>query len=380
LGALGARETHAAITAPVRAAPRLPPVPVPPLAAARVEPGRIVKITVGLRPFRPAGPNHTIERVGRQTVVHAYGHGGSGWSLSWGVAGWVAEEALRTGAREIAVLGCGAIGLTTARVLQRAGARVTIYAKDRPPAVTSSVATGVWSPDSRFCLAEQLTPRLAQQWEAMSRASYHQFQHLLGLPGAPVEWCDRYALSDVPFAEAQRERDAREEPKMAKLQERLKGLVPPGEELPRKGHPFAVRHVRRSTSMVFNLTAYAKLLVDDFVAEGGRIVRRELRAVGELAELPEPTLVNATGLGARELFGDTTLVPVRGQLAVLVPQPEVNYGLNYRDVSLVPRRDGLVVQLRNDADYGRDDLTADRAEADAALAVLAGVYATMRAG
>lgn len=375
LGFLGVRGASAAEAVP---APKPLLVPVPPLAIVRAEPGRVVKLTVGLRPFRPAGPNDSVEQVGAQTVVHAYGHGGSGWSLSWGVGGQAAQAALGTGEREIAVLGCGAIGLTTATLLQRAGARVTIYAKDRPPHVTSALATGVWSPDSRICLAEHATPAFAEKWERWCRDSFRQFQHQLGLPGAPVEWCDRYALSDVPFAQAQRERDALEEPKMAKLQERVKGLTPPGEELPRRLHPFAQRHVRRSASMVFNLTAYMKLLIDGFVAEGGRIVARELRAVADLGQLPERTVVNATGLGARELFGDKSLVPVRGQLAVLVPQPEVNYGLNYRDVSLVPRRDGLVVQLRNDADYGRDDLTPDRAETDGALAVLAGVYAGMR--
>ena len=33
----------------------------------------------------------------------------------------------------VAVIGCGALGLTSAILLQQAGARVTIYAKERPP-------------------------------------------------------------------------------------------------------------------------------------------------------------------------------------------------------------------------------------------------------
>ncbi len=48
------------------------------------------------------------------------------------------------------MIGCGALGLTAALIAQRAGARVTIYAKERMPDIRSARATGVWSPDSRI--------------------------------------------------------------------------------------------------------------------------------------------------------------------------------------------------------------------------------------
>ena len=59
---------------------------------------------------------------------------------------------MAAGEREVAVIGCGALGLTSAILLQRAGARVTIYAKERPPEVRSARATGSWTPDSRIAL------------------------------------------------------------------------------------------------------------------------------------------------------------------------------------------------------------------------------------
>ena len=49
------------------------------------------KITVCTRPFRAQGPRIEAERLGDKLVVHNYGHGGSGWSLSWG-SGTVALE------------------------------------------------------------------------------------------------------------------------------------------------------------------------------------------------------------------------------------------------------------------------------------------------
>jgi hypothetical protein len=56
----------------------------PPLVPIRARTDRIFDIAVCLRPFRPAGPRVDTERVGDTLVVHNYGHGGSGWSLSWG--------------------------------------------------------------------------------------------------------------------------------------------------------------------------------------------------------------------------------------------------------------------------------------------------------
>ena len=52
---------------------------------------------------------------------------------------------------------------------------------------------------------------------------------------------------------------------------------------------------------------------------GGRIAVRRFATPADLAALPERLVFNCTGLGARELFGDTELRPVRGQLAVLLP-------------------------------------------------------------
>ncbi len=88
-------------------------------------------------------------------------------------------------------------------------------------------------------------------------------------------------------------------------------------------------------------------------------------------------MINATGYGARALFGDQTLTPVRGQLARAIPQPEVDYGLIYKGVAFVPRRDGLVFQALGDNDYyGFDDDTTvpDRAEAERAVNTIGALF------
>lgn len=129
---------------------------------------------------------------------------------------------------------------------------------------------------------------------------------------------------------------------------------------------------------MFNLTAYTQTLLADFHAAGGRIEITEFHAPADFARLKEKTLVNATGYGARALFGDQSIVPVRGQLARAIPQADVNYGLFYNQVGFVPRRDGLVFQVSGEDEYygyGDDTEVADRAEAERAVSTIASLFA-----
>jgi hypothetical protein len=129
---------------------------------------------------------------------------------------------------------------------------------------------------------------------------------------------------------------------------------------------------------MFNLAAYASLLAGQFRQAGGRIERREFHTPGEFAELPQKVVINCTGYGAKALLGDETLVPVRGQIAWLIPQREFDYGVSYHGVNVVPRTDGIAVQAVSGGDmrgYGIDDTAPDRAEAEEAVATLAELYA-----
>ena len=87
---------------------------------------RVIRTVAGLRPFRPSGFLVRTDTIERKTIIHNYGHGGAGITLSWGTAQLALEEAVRSGHTEFAVLGCGVIGLSTARLFQRRGFTVTI--------------------------------------------------------------------------------------------------------------------------------------------------------------------------------------------------------------------------------------------------------------
>jgi glycine/D-amino acid oxidase-like deaminating enzyme len=282
-----------------------------------------------------------------------------------------------TGATRLGVIGCGAIGLTTARLAQMAGLRVRIYCAERPPEVRSSAATGVWSPESRICTEAQATPAFTRQWEAMARFSFQRFQSLLGLAGEPVMWQDGYFLSDVPFdADLASVPAHDEEPDYPDLEDLIGDIRPRSVLLQPQQHPFSVPHVRRYTQMVFNLPAYTEWLMNGFMRDGGEIITRRFEHPRQLSSLPEPTLVNATGWGARALWGDDSLIPVRGQTARLVPQAGVNYGLQWRghNLFMVSRKDGILVQAQSVGDWGNADATPDRAASVAAVERLAGLF------
>jgi len=341
----------------------------------------MTRTTVCTRPFRAMGPRLEVEQIGAQTVVHNYGHGGSGWSLSWGSSGIAVRYALATGVRDLAVIGCGALGLTSAILAQRAGLRVTIYAKERPPDVRSSLATGLWTPDSRICLEENATPEFKQSWEAMARTSFATYQNYMNLPDAPVEWIDNYTLSggEPHLLSAP---PSASPPRFAELrQELIPDLSMRLERLPPERNPFPTPYAVRTSVMMFNITEYTSVLMAEFFRNGGVIETRSFETPSQFSQLAQQTLINATGYGAKALFRDDAITPVRGQLARLMPQPDLHYGVLYDRVLMVPRRDGIVVQaLGGDEGFGfGDDSTApDERQALAAVQTIADLSARMQ--
>ena len=90
-------------------------------APVKVSRDRVIREIVGLRPFRPEGYVVEAERVGNKLLVHNYGHGGAGITLSWGTATQAVElarefveqraagtgkAARAAGPRRFAVVGC----------------------------------------------------------------------------------------------------------------------------------------------------------------------------------------------------------------------------------------------------------------------------------
>jgi glycine/D-amino acid oxidase-like deaminating enzyme len=320
----------ACVRAPKSAAARLPPG-ARRLARVQVSEDRVIRTVVGFRPFRPSGFLVEAQRAGEKTVVHNYGHGGGGVTLCWGTGQLASEHVFETGARSAAVLGCGAVGLATARLLQDRGLDVTIYARDLPPNTTSNLAGAEWWP--YYVVDEdRRTPAFDAQFERAARFSFRYFQNLVG-DRYGVRWLEAYDLTD-------REPTG---PHTGTIESRIDDLAPET-ALSADENPFPVRHAKRFRTMHIETSAYLFALLADFRLAGGKVVVRELRDAAEVAALPEPVVVNCTGLGSRELFGDAELLPVKGQLSVLVPQPEIDYMTFGPDrLYMIPRRDGIAL-------------------------------------
>jgi glycine/D-amino acid oxidase-like deaminating enzyme len=349
------------------------------LAPLRASADRIFDITVCLRPFRAAGPRLDTERIGDTLVVHNYGHGGSGWSLSWGSSTIAVSKALAHSSDRIAVVGCGVMGLTSAILAQAAGKSVTIYTREVIQQSPSMRASGSFTPDSRIGLADAVSPEFPALWEEMARTSLKTFRSHLGLPGDPVRWIDRYIVSDQSTPVARNPVEG--ELQFAAYGGRLHDLFPQAEILDPANTPFRATHVRRRSVLMFNIASYSQMLMTQFLVAGGRIEYREFHDPAELAGLPEKVVINCIGYGARALWHDETVVPVRGQIAYLIPQLDFDYALAYRDVNVVPRSDGIVVQSVTGGDmhgYNDDSLAVDRQESETAVQTLAALYSGFR--
>lgn len=309
------------------------PRSTPSLGSVNVSEDRVIRTTVGLRPFRPTGFRNEVEIVGTKTIVHNYGHGGGGMSLSWGSSHLAVDKALETGATSIAVLGCGVMGLSCGRLLQKRGLDVTIYTKDLPPNTTSSMSAAWWSPGSTADPSER-TEAYNKQFVEAARLANRYYQDYVG-NNYGVRWMERYSVSEEPPDSGDREG-----PTTSDL---IGDLFPEQEDLAPGAHSFPWPYVRRSWTMVIEPTTYLNALLRDFRVAGGKLVKRTFDTLDEVVALSEPVLLNCTGLGARALFGDETLVPIKGQLTVLLPQAELDYIMVGGGLYMIPRRDGVVL-------------------------------------
>jgi len=396
LAGLGACATAPQVRGPVRNTTGLAIEDIPPsLAPIRAHPDRIFDVRTCIRPFRVKGPNLDTEQIGDALVVHNYGHGGSGWSLSWGSANVAVQKAMSVSPKRIAVIGCGIVGLTSAITAQRAGAQVTIYTREMFNRTRSVRANGSWTPDSRVCLAEQAGPKFGALWEQMARYSYKTYRYYMGLPGKPIDFSDQYRLSDTPIEQEHEELDPakgtygstgkiQQNAEFGRYSDLIRDLTPRPEVLPEGSTPFPVKYAQRSETMFFNFGSYGHLLLSEFFGAGGKIEIREFHHPSELGALEEKVVINCPGYAAKDLWKDKYMIPVRGQTGWLIPQPEVKYGLYYGGVAMLSKSDGIMVMslgrgpVKGDlAGVGDGYEVENRTEIEDAVRVIEGLYARM---
>ena len=294
-------------------APKRTPVSLVPVKASW---DRVIRTTVGLRPHRDAGFVLKTDKLDDKLLVHNYGHGGAGMSLAWGTGLMAAEFATEHQARQAAVIGCGSVGLTCARQLQRRGFDVTIYAIAVPPNVTSNMSLAGFTPESGLVLPEKRTPEWDAQYRRAADISYRQLQLLAG-PHFGVSWLDNYSLVEElrPPHPGTPERPSL-----------MAGLAVGQDVLGPGEHPFATKYALRSPQIRIEPNIYLDNLVRDFQLWGGHIVIRKFDTPRELAALREPIVdqlhgsrregsVRRPGAAAAQGTADGDDAAIRGELS-----------------------------------------------------------------
>src|SRR5688500_10115808 len=196
------------------------------LPPVNVAPERVIRTVAGLRPYRASGFVVRAEPLGNKRLVHNYGHGGAGITLSWGSSRLATELGVRGHSGPVAVIGAGVMGLTTARLVQEAGLPVTIYTEALTPHTTSNIAGGQISPFGHF-QDDLVTPEWRAQFAVAMDYSWRRFQIMVG-DDYGIRWLPTYQQTGAGGSTSRSDR-----------------FHPGGRRLGPAEHPFPVEHLVR---------------------------------------------------------------------------------------------------------------------------------------
>lgn len=223
---------------------------------------------------------------------------------------------------EIIILGGGVIGLTTALRLREDGHDVTVRTWKLSPDTTSDKAAAFWSP---YRIRED------ERTFAWVSETYLTLQELSRVPGSGVSMIqlhkyikDAEDLSDTWWLKAI--------PRS--------GYAP----IPPAALPEGYKNGWHAEVPLMETPLYLPFLLDRLKQSGGRVITGEKITDISSYTAGGKVVVNCTGLGSRILMQDDSLLPVRGQIAVIrtsqVPAILVDADA---PIYLVPRKDGCIV-------------------------------------
>jgi glycine/D-amino acid oxidase-like deaminating enzyme len=242
----------------------------------------------------------------------------------------------------------------------------------RGPGVGASGAA--WTPTSGLVEFAKRTPEWSTQLTQAAEIAYRQLQFMAG-PKYGISWITNYAPTES--AESARGENAL----LPRHLQSEQVLLQPGE------HPFPTTYAIERPELRIEPNVYLDALVHDVLAFGGQLVIRRFETPKDVLALPENVVVNCSGLGARALFGDEELTPLKGLLVLLPAQDEVRYstngGVNIPTsqrglfIHMMPRTDGIV--LGGTSERGVWTTDVNEAEMTRIIDNHATLFAAMRA-
>jgi D-amino-acid oxidase len=231
---------------------------------------------------------------------------------------------------DIVVVGAGVVGLSSAIALAEAGLSTRVVAAEPPSRVTSAAAGAIWGP-------VRCGP--ADRCRAWARTGLEVLTALADEPSAGV-----HSLHGREVA-----RSVTSPPPWTSLLADLRPL--PAAELP-AGFASGWSYTAPAVSM----PVYLEYLLSRYASLGGSV---EYATVPSLASVDAPTVVNCTGIGARSLVPDESVVPVRGQVVVVenpgVAEFYIDHGAAGTSDYVYAFPHGEVVILGGTAEEGASD-------------------------
>ncbi len=223
--------------------------------------------------------------------------------------------------QEIAIIGAGVIGVTTALELQRAGqTNITIFTDKRPQDTTSTKAGAVFDPYRPGNMAEAEIIDIT----TLGLDRYNEIVRNHPESETGVRLHDHFAPGvklqnlDGPFAKVMGD---------ARL------LLSPDTKVPKGYH--STIHYKNVPFIDPPVTLH--WLVTKFMQDGGRMLK--VPTITNLHEFikntPADIFFNCTGLGAGKLADDREIKPMRGQIVVLNRIPDFDYSYLTDDVLYV---------------------------------------------
>ncbi|HEY1823133.1 MAG TPA: FAD-dependent oxidoreductase [Trebonia sp.] len=253
---------------------------------------------------------------------------------------------------DVVVVGAGVVGLTTAISLAEAGLATRVVAEAPPSATTSAAAGAIWGP------VRCGPPERCYGW---AQAGLDVLSALAGEPSSGVRQLSGREVCATP-----------------KSPPAWTGLLPdlhvlgPGE----LAQGFACGWTY--TAPAVNMPVYLEYLLRRYQGLGGTV---SAETVTSLASVAAPVVVNCTGIGARSLVPDPSVVPVRGQVVVVENPGITEFYLDHGDggadyVYLFPHGD--VVLLGGTAHEGASDLAPRPEIAERILRDCAAAFPSLR--
>jgi D-amino-acid oxidase len=221
----------------------------------------------------------------------------------------------------IAIIGAGISGMSTALLLMQKNHQITVYAKAFSPNTTSDRAAAFWFPyhirnDRRgiqWCnTSYKYYKKLAEKRE--TGISMHQLVKVLrqGVEEEEQVWID--FMPDDSYR-----------------------IMDSNELAPDISRAYDIQVPLIETQIFL---PYLQLQLQ---GNGVEFIKQEIKELGEFAK-DHDIVINCSGLGAGRLCNDKNVISVKGQVGLLAPRKDLPIYLdNEKMLYIVPRKDAIIV-------------------------------------